>query len=304
MSFWEFIVLIGLLKVIYSVLRWVYFNYISKIDIDLYKYGWIVITGASDGIGKSVSTELALRGFKLILVSRNKQKLENVAKEMTSMTSNPNIKIIVSDFSFSHRAPKEFYQNLINQLSAYEISGLINNVGTSYLSDFSELSLEKIEETVGVNIYPMTFLCHYLIPNFVERHKKTGQRSLIINYSSVVDLFPLPKLSVYTATKRYNDFFSEGIRSEYSDSIDVATVKPSVVNTNLAHRFKANQSPDTVYAPAHARYLLKNLHKGYNSGHWKHSITSLALTALPSQVMNYFKEKLFFIVEKHLHRIE
>lgn len=300
MSFWDFVVFIGILKFLYLSIRWLHFNYRSKLDINLYKYGWIVITGASDGIGKSVSKELARRGFKIILISRNKKKLESVAKEITSLTSNTNIKIIVSDFAYSHRAPKEFYQDLKNQLAPYEISGLVNNVGVTYLSNFASLGLENIEEVLGLNIYPMTLLSHYLIPSFVERHQKTGQRSLIINYSSVVDLTTIPKISAYSATKRYDDFFSEGIRSEYSDSIDVVTVKPSTVDTQLTRKFNFNQMFDAITSDDHAKYLIKNLHKGYNFGHWKHSLTSLALTALPSQVMKYLNQVFFPIFEKQL----
>ena len=50
----------------------------KKTSLEEFKYGWIAITGASDGIGKGLATELASRGFKILLIGRNAEKLENV----------------------------------------------------------------------------------------------------------------------------------------------------------------------------------------------------------------------------------
>jgi 17beta-estradiol 17-dehydrogenase / very-long-chain 3-oxoacyl-CoA reductase len=291
MFLWDLLLVIGGLRLIYIVLRWFYYNYLCKINLEQYKYGWIIVTGASDGIGKGLSLELARLGLKVIMISRNKDKLEKVAKEIILLSSNPNIKTIVADFGFSHRNPEEFYKSLMNQLSSYEISGVVNNLGTCNLDEFVNQSLETLEESLGLNIYPLTLLSHYLIPKFVDRHRSTGKRSLMINLSSVVDVTVHPRLAVYSATKRYDDFFSEIIRAEHSHCIDVATVKPATVDTPLTQKYKFTGFPQTVSCNEYCQHLLKNLHKGYNTGHWKHTLVLFAKVIFPHQITTFILQK-------------
>ena len=291
MSIWDIIVWIGILRFSYLVLQWLYFNYYCKLNINDYKYGWIVITGASDGIGKAISLQLAIRGFKIVLVSRNKEKLEKVTKELISASSNTNIKYVVADFTYSHRNPEEFYGALMKELSAYDISGLINNVGVLYFDYLAEQDLDKIEAMLGINVYPQTLLSYHILPKFIERYNSTKQRSLLVNFSSAMDLVTFPSTSVYSATKRYSDFLSEGIRLEYSHAVDVATVKPGLVDTNLtnsSHGNGLNWMPLTAEVNSWAKSFISNLHKGINYGHWKHSLVVFLATLLPYQIMNAF----------------
>jgi len=88
---WTILLYIGLTRPTYLLIESLYSHLINKISLDHYKYGWVLITGASDGIGKELAVVLAKRGFKLILVSRNKGKLEQLAKTLGSSTGNPSI---------------------------------------------------------------------------------------------------------------------------------------------------------------------------------------------------------------------
>ncbi|OMJ73637.1 hypothetical protein SteCoe_27624 [Stentor coeruleus] len=311
MSLWDIIVWLGILRASYLFLQWVYFNYVCSLNINNYKYGWVVITGASDGIGKAIATDLAKKGFKLVLISRNKEKLEKVVNELISLTGNNDIKCITADFTYSHRNPEEFYSNLMTQLAPYEISALFNIVGVLYFDYLAEQDLNVIEEMLGVNIYPQTLLSYHILPKFLERFNETKKRSLLVNTSSTIDLMTMPTTSetkkrsllvntsstidlmtmpttsVYTATKRYADFLSEGIRLEYSHAVDVVTLKPGVVDTKLTGSTGNGFSflPLTAEVNSFARYFISHLHKGINYGHWKHSILAFLLTMLPHQIM-------------------
>ena len=287
MDVWEIIVWIGTLRVVFMCCKWAYFNYWCRINLDTYKYGWIAITGASDGIGKAISCALAKRGFKIILISRNKQKLESLVSELS--LSNSKIKYVVADFLYSHRNPEEFYTHLVSQLAEYEISGLINNVGIGDGALLAEHNLEKIEAMLGINIYPQTLLTYYIMPKFIQRFEKDKRKSLLINFSSMIDKFTFPSSSVYCATKRYNHYLSEGIRYEYSYAVDVATVKPGVVETNMTNLSQGNGLcvlPMTAEVNSYANYLIKNLHKGINYGHWKHSLIDFIIFIIPSQIVD------------------
>jgi short-subunit dehydrogenase len=246
-----------------------------------------VITGASDGIGKAIATDLAKKGFKLVLISRSKDKLEKVVNELITLTGNNDIKYILADFTYSHRNPEEFYSNLMTQLAPYEISALFNIVGVLYFDYLAEQDLNIIEEMLGVNIYPQTLLSYHILPKFLERFNETKKKSLLVNTSSTIDLMTMPTTSVYTATKRYADFLSEGIRLEYSHAVDVVTLKPGVVDTKLTGSDGNGFAflPLTAEVNSFARYFLSHLHKGINYGHWKHSILAFLLTMLPHQIM-------------------
>ncbi len=76
-----------------------------------------------------------------------------------------------------------------------------------------------------INILPMTIMSHEAIPRMLKREK----RSAIINLSSVAGQYPLPYLAVYSSTKAFNDFFSQSLEMEYSNKIDILSVKPLYV---------------------------------------------------------------------------
>ncbi len=78
-------------------------------------------------------------------------------------------------------------------------------------------------------------MTHWLVPKMLKREK----RSAIVNLSSVAGEYPLPFISVYSATKAYNDFFSQSIEMEYSQKIDILSVKPLYVESNMSKMKKS-----------------------------------------------------------------
>jgi 17beta-estradiol 17-dehydrogenase / very-long-chain 3-oxoacyl-CoA reductase len=302
MDYWEIFVYIGTLRILYLILQAIYFNYYLKIDINTYKYGWIVITGASDGIGKAISEELARRGFKLILISRSEEKLINLVETLKSIHKTEDFHYIPCDFKHSHRNPEEFYGKLMKKLEKFEISGLINNVGVLEFKSLSGQSLESIENQLGVNMYPQTLLSYHVLPEFIKRFDESKKRSLLVNIASLVDLMNMPNTTVYSAAKRYAEFLSEGIRLEYSNKVDVVTVKPGAVITNMTNSVKGNHDyslPLAVEASCYAQYLINHLHQGVNYGHWKHSLIAFCFDLTPHHISN-FVIKIFIRIIQNL----
>lgn len=285
-SLWTVFVWLGIIKVSYEFSSWVYVNYFCKIDLEQYKYGWVAITGASDGIGRALAQAFAQKGFKVLLISRNPEKLAAVTKEIIAVTRNPDVKFLAIDFKYSHRDPETFYKQVVSDLQPYNISVLINNVGLADSKFLINQNLNDIEEMIGVNIYPQTMLSYHLIPFFVQRHKETHQRSLVINFSSTVDEMIMPSTALYSATKRYNNFLSEALRYEYKQCIDIATVKPGPVVTPLATAMGFEKFLTAVKADDYVRSLLKNLHSGVNYGHWMHTAQAYGSGLIPYQLMS------------------
>jgi 17beta-estradiol 17-dehydrogenase / very-long-chain 3-oxoacyl-CoA reductase len=277
---WHIVAVIGALKILYNLLPWLYQKLFCSINLQNYKHGYVLVTGASDGIGKAIAQEFLKKDFKVILLSRSLEKLQSVKKELISLHPNSTIEIIAADFSKSHRNSLEFYGELSQKLNEYMISVLVNNVGSGDYHFLNNLTFESIENEIGVNVYPGTIITHGLIPGFLQRRTALGQRSLIINISSVSEETLFPGGTVYSATKRYNAFFSEGLRYEYPE-IDIVTVKPGAIRTQMMIKNGFTGLPLQVDPNSYAKALLGGLRTGVNYGHWKHKLFSNIIGLMP-----------------------
>nr|CAI5856497.1 unnamed protein product [Callosobruchus analis] len=174
-----------------------------------------VVTGASDGIGKAYAEHLAKKGLNLVLISRTKTKLDDVAKDLEKKY-NVETKTIAVDFTDT----RSIYHDIDKQLTGLEIGVLINNVGMSY--SHPEYFLENKDK--------VTNMCKIVMPGMVERRK-----GVVVNISSTAAQIPSPMLTVYAATKSYVVKFSEDLATEYARyGITVQCLLPGYVVTNMS----------------------------------------------------------------------
>lgn len=125
----------------FYVLRWLYriaktikeIKFGTEVTVDRYgpKGSWAVVTGSTDGIGKAFAMELASRGFNLVLISRNIDKLNATAKEVQAKgkSNGHNVQTRVLVFDFCDDTSLEAYKALYEKISNLDISVLVNNVG-------------------------------------------------------------------------------------------------------------------------------------------------------------------------------
>jgi len=193
------------------------------------KDSWVLVTGATDGIGKGFCEEFARTGFNIILVSRTQSKLDDVAKQLKEINPKIKTKTVVFDFSIKNKLLD--YQNDFSKIfSEYDISILVNNIGRGGPNSFSDLSLTDIQENISLNIIPQVYMTKLLLGRLKERNN----RSAIINLSSVVGTYPLTYFSQYGSAKAFNHFLSKGIEYEESNKIDIMSVKPFYVTSPLS----------------------------------------------------------------------
>ena len=129
---------------------------------------YTLITGASTGIGYELAKLFARDRHNLILVARNKIKLESVKTELSKY--NVDIKILALDLSKSEGIKNIFNYVEINKLS---IDILVNNAGIGTFGDFNDIEWKKEEELIDINIKALTQLTKYFLPKILE-YKSSG----------------------------------------------------------------------------------------------------------------------------------
>ncbi|CAB4015984.1 very-long-chain 3-oxoacyl- reductase, partial [Paramuricea clavata] len=133
-SVYVYYLLFKCLKFVWEVLKTTFVGG----NIDFTRFGeWAVVTGCTDGIGKSYAKQLAAKGLNIILMSRSREKLDDTAFEIEK-DYKVKTKIIQVDFSGGH----EIYEPIAKELEGFEIGVLVNNVGVctscfAYLHEFS-----------------------------------------------------------------------------------------------------------------------------------------------------------------------
>ncbi|XP_069495839.1 inactive hydroxysteroid dehydrogenase-like protein 1 [Ambystoma mexicanum] len=241
---------------------------VGRIDL-LKRYGeWAVVTGATSGIGKAYAEELARRGVNVILISRNREKLESISEEITE-TYKVKTAFVVADFCMG----SEIYSSIRKALNEIDIGILVNNAGVNY--DYPEyfglIPEAKLWEIINVNVAAATMMANIVLPGMVARGK-----GAIVNISSATHFRPLPQLAGYTASKAYLYHFSRVLHHEYaSKGIFVQTLTPGCVVTNMiSFSRKLCNSPWLVpSASVYARHAVSTLGFSTNTtGYWSHSI--------------------------------
>ncbi len=150
-----------------------------------YGGGWVLVTGASDGLGKCYSEEFAKMGFNIVLVGRNLEKLNQVGKQLRQLNAAILTKTIVFDFStLSTQESVEELENLLRQeLEGKDVSILINNVGCAFYNKFENHSVWDCMQQINVNVNAQTYMTRFMLPRLLNREK-----SAIIDISSICAL--------------------------------------------------------------------------------------------------------------------
>lgn len=181
-----------------------------------------LITGASSGIGLDIARYLATKGYELILVSRNREKLEQIQEHLPTKVT-----IIVADLSNEQRV-KDLYVLAKKE----NIDMLINNAGLGDFGYLTDTDLNKDLELINTNIKAV----HILTKHMVKDMEKKDTDTYILNVASSAAFQPGPLMSTYYATKAYVYQLTEALYFEQKKKktkVHVSVLCPGPVETNF-----------------------------------------------------------------------
>lgn len=180
-----------------------------------------LITGASSGIGRDMARVLAKKGYDLIIVARRKEKLESLAKELST-----NVEVVELDLSLEKNCFK-LYEKFKNK----DIDLLINNAGFGLFGEFHETDLDTELKMIDVNIKAYHILTKLFLQDFVKR-----DRGYILNVCSSAGFMAGPRLSTYYATKNYITKLTMAINEELrqmKSNVHISALCPGPVATEF-----------------------------------------------------------------------
>lgn len=187
----------------------------------------VLITGASSGIGATYAERFARRGHDLVLVARDKARLEALA---THLRQQYRVAVDVLQADLTQSSDLEVVEARLRDDSS--ISILINNAGIAQSGGFLEQTAQSLTTIIALNTVALTRLASAIAPRLVQ-----AGEGAIVNIGSVVGLAPEFGQSVYAATKAFVQLLSQGLSHELSPKgVYVQVVLPAATRTEIWER--------------------------------------------------------------------
>jgi short-subunit dehydrogenase len=221
----------------------------------------ILITGASQGIGRSLAIEAARQGASVLAAARSERLLDELVQLVRS--TGGTIEAVVADVTSpaDRQAMVEAAQRHFGGLDI-----LVNNAGIGATGHFAEASPERLRKIMEVNFFGLTETTRAFLPML-----KRGRQPAIVNISSIAGKRAIPARSEYSASKFAVQGFSQALRAELAkDGIEVLVICPGLTQTNFSKNMleqKAKMAIDHMRgmtAEAVALATLRAIERGRN----------------------------------------
>lgn len=188
------------------------------------KKGTALITGASSGIGAIYADRLAGRGYDLVLVARNQERLNALAKQLTDRHG---CSVEVAAADLSDKTDLGRIENVLRTDASMTM--LVNNAGIGATAPLLESDVDRMDDMIQLNVRALMRLTYAAVPGLVARGGGT-----IINISSIVGVAPEILNGVYGGTKAFVLAFSQSLHKELADKhVRVQAVLPGATATDF-----------------------------------------------------------------------
>jgi hypothetical protein len=189
---------------------------------------YVLVTGASGGIGEEFARQYAAKGRNLILVARSQDKLEALARELCDRHG-INAQVLPKDLS-KLESSDEIFETCKN--SNWEVDTLINNAGIGLFGPFAQQDVKSLESMLMLNMVSLSKLTRHFLPAMIE--KRSGG---VINVASTAAFQPIPTFAGYAATKAYVLSLSEALHEEVAPyGIKIMALCPGPTETGFFSR--------------------------------------------------------------------
>ena len=208
-----------------------------------------LITGASSGMGRDMAKYLASLGYDLIVVSRDKEKLESIYKD-----EKVKVTIIDMDLTDTDNCIK-----LHEMLKKENIDILINNAGFGDAGKFTKTNLDKELEMIDLNVKSYHVLTKLFLTDFIKR-----DYGRILNVASIAGFMYGPYMATYYATKNYVVSLTLGIIRELKkdkSKVKVSLFCPGPVRTNFNNVANVKFNIGSISSEYASIYAIDNMFK-------------------------------------------
>ncbi|HEY9734728.1 MAG TPA: SDR family oxidoreductase [Trichocoleus sp.] len=198
----------------------------------------VLITGASQGIGRAIANLFARHGYNLVLAARESDRLNQFAAELTA--NNHSVLAVPTDVREAEQV-KALAQTALSEFGTVDV--LVNNAGIYISGPADQFTLDDWHQAVDTNLWGYIHAIYALLPHFIERRAGT-----IVNLSSIGGKVPLPYLVPYSTTKFAVTGLTRSLHSELAPKgIHVCGIYPNLIKTSFLERaiFRGNNEADT-----------------------------------------------------------
>jgi uncharacterized protein len=192
-------------------------------------WGTALVTGASSGIGAALARQLAAEGTNLVLVARDKERLDALAAELTERHPGVDIEVLPADLADGGQLA-----SIESRVGAGDrpVDLLANNAGFGTYGALIDADIDAEEREIKVNVTALVRLTHAAVRAMVPRG-----RGAIMNISSMAALQATPGNATYGATKAFVAMFGEAVSRELGGTgVTVTTVLPGFTRTEFHAR--------------------------------------------------------------------